>query len=343
MIEFVTPGLLTTVQDAGRISYQRFGMPVAGAMDEAALALANVLVGNDIEEAALEVTMSGPTLRFLQANTFAVSGGQFEVFLDGERISNNRAYIACEGSVLRVGNSALGSRLYIAFAGGLGISQIMGSRSTYLKGQVGGLSGKCAQKGDQIGFRGPRVDLPNLPYRFVDEKALVTYSNNPCVRVVMGPQEDHFSEEGLATFLASTYQVTAENDRMGYRLEGTSIEYAAGKDGNIISDGIAFGAVQIPDGKPIIMMADRQTTGGYAKIASVIRVDLPLVAQLRAGDSLRFKKISIDEAQKLYRQRMNYFKQLAYHLNQEEIVERKTYKINIHTKSFHVTVSEKIQ
>ena len=183
---------------------------------------------------------------------------------------------------------------FIAFAGGLDIPEVMGSRSTYMKAKIGGLNGRKLEKGDEIGFRAPKTTLKNMNFRSMASEFVPRTEYT--VRVVLGPQDDYFTDEGIKTFLSQVYTVTPEFDRMGCRLEGEVIAHKDG--GDIISDGIAFGAIQVPSaGKPIIMLGDRQTTGGYTKIANVISADFRILAQLKAGDKVRFEKVSIQAAQ----------------------------------------------
>ena len=292
-IMVLNPGLLTTVQDMVRVGYQQFGVPVSGVMDPRAAAVANILVGNPEDEAVLECTMLGPQLRFDAANTIAITGGDLMAALDGQVVPTYRAVTVQAGQTLRFQAPKTGCRAYIAFAGGLDIPEVMGSRSTYLKAKIGGLGGRKLQKDDVIGFRAPGIPK-NLSERYIYPEFIPhpVYT----LRVVMGPQDDAFTDSGIATFLRETYSVTNEFDRMGCRLDGMPIQHVT--DGNIISDGIAFGAIQVPtEGKPIIMMADRQTTGGYTKIANVISADFRLLSQIKAGDKVKFERVSIQTAQ----------------------------------------------
>ena len=293
-ITILNPGLLTTVQDGGRIGYQAFGVSVSGVMDPRAMNIANILVGNDDNEAVLECTMMGPQIRFDVSNVIAVTGGDLGASIDGQPIPTYRAVKVQAGQTLRFTGLRGGCRAFIAFAGGLDIPLVMGSRSTYMKAKIGGLEGRKLQKDDVIGFRDPKETIHNFDIRgftpeFVPRKEYT-------LRVILGPQDDMFTDEGLKTFLSETYTVTPEFDRMGCRLDGPVIAHKNGAD--IISDGIAFGAIQVPSaGKPIIMLADRQTTGGYTKIANVITADFRLLAQMKAGDKVRFEKTSIAAAQ----------------------------------------------
>ena len=268
----LNPGVLTTVQDFGRIGYQQFGVSVSGAMDPRAMRFANILVGNPEGEAVLECTMLGPQLKFEETTIIAITGGNLGPTLDGQPVKTYCAFRVNAGQTLR----------------------FSGLRSTYMKAKIGGFNGRKLEKGDSIGFRDPKAELFNLDKRsmlpeFVPRDVYTLH-------VIMGPQDDMFTEEGIKTFLSETYTVTPEFDRMGCRLEGPEIAHVNG--GDIISDGIAFGAVQVPSaGKPIIMLADRQTTGGYTKIGTIMTADFRILAQLKAGDKVRFEKIGIAAAQ----------------------------------------------
>ena len=252
-ITVLNPGLLTTVQDQGRVGYQQFGVSVSGVMDPRSAALANILAGNDQGEAVLECTMMGPQLQFDKANVIAITGGDLGPTLDGKAVPNYQAVAVRAGQVLKFTAPKTGCRAFIAFAGGLDIPVTMGSRSTYMKAKIGGHQGRKLEKGDVI---------------------------------------------GINTFLGQTYTVTPEFDRMGCRLDGPAIAHKDG--GDIISDGIAFGAIQVPSaGTPIIMLADRQTTGGYTKIANVITADFRILAQLKTGDKVQFVETPVEYAQSL--------------------------------------------
>lgn len=293
-ITILNPGMLTSVQDLGRIGYQQFGVSVSGVMDPRSASIANILVGNDEGEAVLECTMMGPHIRFDAPNIIAITGGDLGATLDGQSIDTYRAVPVNAGQTLRFTMLRTGCRAFVAFAGGLDIPVVMGSRSTDMKAKIGGYQGRKLQKDDVIAFRAPKTDLKNLGVRHISPEFVPRAEYK--LRVVFGPQDDAFTELGAMTFLSSVYTLTPEFDRMGCRLDGELIEHI--KDGNIISDGIAFGAIQVPSaGKPIIMLADRQTTGGYTKIANVISADFRILAQLKAGDRVRFEKVSITAAQ----------------------------------------------
>lgn len=303
-IKVLVPGPLTTVQDAGRFGYQQFGMPCSGVMDPDAYSRANRLVGNTHGEAVLELTLFGGVYLFDQDAVIALSGADMSPSVDGTPVSMNRPLFVKGGSTLTLGPALSGCRTYLAAAGGIQVSPVMGSRSTNLKCGIGGLEGRALKKGDVLDL------LP--PSSGAREKAAdpgqnggqgsgktdafplhPVYASSVSLRVIEGPQADYFTEQGLRTFYSSVYTMTEESDRMGCRMEGPSIESIHGTD--IISDGIVFGSIQVtPAGLPIVLMADRQTTGGYAKIATVCYSDLPLLAQCRPGASIRFQKMDFD-------------------------------------------------
>lgn len=297
MLTVLKAGALTTLQDGGRYGWQRFGVPVCGAMDLLALSVCNLLCGNEEAEAALEITGGGCKFRFESYNVFALSGADCGATLSGTALAPNRAYCARRGDELTLGFPKSGFRTYLAVAGGFAAAPVMGSRSVCRKAGFGGFHGGAVQSGETLGFRAPELTLRGMEDR-VAPAALCDRSPRP-VRLILGPQDDHFTARGVRTLFTSTYKLAPDSDRMGYRLTGPAIEYAPGRDGNILSDGVALGSVQIAGGKPIIMMADRQTTGGYAKIATVAGVDLPYLAQLLGGAEIRFAALSVEDAQAL--------------------------------------------
>ncbi len=314
--EVLDGGLSTTVQDLGRYGYERFGVPVAGAMDPFALRAANRLVGNPPGAAALEITVSGPRLRVTEKCLIAVTGADLGLRVRGRSLPSWMAVFVRRGWEIEFDGRRSGCRAYLAVAGGVDAPPIMGSRSTYLRGGWGGFEGRPLARGDVLdfGLDSTAVDLAGRAGRSFPTEHAPPYSDRPEIRVVLGPQcpqdasgGDHFTERGVATFLSSAYSVGPASDRMGYRLVGPPVEHRG--SGEIISEGVPLGAVQAPpDGQPIVMMADRQTTGGYPKIAVVIGADLPLLAQCLPGQSeVRFRAVSVEEAQRAYRKMMAVF------------------------------------
>lgn len=298
-IRILKGGMLTTVQDLGRTGYQSQGFSVAGVMDVRSFKIANLLLDNPENEAVLEMTLIGPTLEFTSATIIAITGGDFQPAVNGKEVPMYTALYMNKGDVLEFKSARTGSRGYIAFSSYLDIPVVMGSRCTNLKSGIGGLKGRKLQAGDYIGFRIKRRYLPFFLSRKLEGDCFD--QDEAVLRVVMGPQDDLISRQGIQTFLNSEYVVTTEFDRMGCRLEGPFIAPKTTSD--IISDGIAFGAIQVPShGKPIILLSDRQTTGGYAKIAAVASVDIPKLVQRKTDHKIRFEAISVYEAQKLYMQ-----------------------------------------
>jgi biotin-dependent carboxylase-like uncharacterized protein len=285
VIAIVRGGLLSTVQDAGRSGHRASGLPVAGAMDRAALAAANVLAGNDAGAAALELTLAGGALRFERPALAALAGGDLSATLDGAPLPAWGSFRAGEGAVLAFGAPRSGVRAYLAVRGGIAVPAVLGSRSTYTRARVGGLAGRALAPGDLLPVGRPRGPAP-APF-VPGPAAIPPCGGGATVRVIPGPQHARFGEAGVAAFLATAWRVTPANDRMGYRLDGPPVPLPTGAD--ILTDPVLPGAVQVAnDGRPIVMMVDAQTTGGYAKIATVIGPDLRLVAQARAGEVLRF-------------------------------------------------------
>lgn len=312
-------GVLTTVQDSGRVGFQSIGISVTGATDLRAYELGNLLVGNETGEAGLETTMAGLSLEFLEANTIAITGGDMKPKLNEKPVAMYRAIEVKKGDVLAFTGMRSGFRSYIAFAGGLDVPLIYGSRSTHLRCQFGGKEGRRLQAGDEIGFLSPKSTLPGMSMRFVNQEQ---YPQDAVLRVVMGPQDDYFSEEGIRTFLSEEYTTTRQMDRLGARLSGPAIEHS--KEAGIISDGVAFGSIQVPgNGQPIIMLADRQSTGGYTKIASVISADIPFLAQLMPGRKVRFQKVSVSEAQDIYLKECEKMQEVKWQMENAEVLEEK--------------------
>lgn len=292
------PGIFTTVQDEGRLRLQQYGVSPSGPMDARSFHAANILVGNERTEGALEITFSGPTLQFDEDNIIAITGGNMQPKLNGSAFPMNRAVLVHGGDELSFGFAVNGVRGYIAFAGGLDVPLVMGSKSTLVSKHLGGIEGRALQKGDRIGFVSPRTTLPHMERRVLTAREYPT--KEIVLRAIPGPQDFEFSREELRKFFWYGAEITNEFDRMGCRLQREEPLHHL-KDGNIISDGIAAGSVQVPtNGQPIIMLADRQTVGGYTKIATVISSDLPKIAQARPGMHIRFVSIDIDFAQDIY-------------------------------------------
>jgi biotin-dependent carboxylase-like uncharacterized protein len=308
--------MLTTVQDGGRRGLMASGFSPCGALDTRSLAIANLLVGNRPDEATLEMTLLGITAQFTSGAVIALAGADFSPMLNGIPLPMYTAVAVKGGDTLICQFAKTGCRAYLAVSGGFDIPEVLGSRSTYLKCGIGGFEGRKLAQGDELVFREKNenaVALRKKNKRFLKDlqKWLESAAKTPIeVRAIPGPQDVVFAEKGVEQFFSQTFTVSNQSDRMGIRLEGEPI--VANGSVDIISDGIALGSVQVPSsGKPIILLADRQTTGGYAKIATVISADIPLLAQARPGDSLRFYCVTVREAQRAYRREERIIRKLA--------------------------------
>lgn len=295
-LSIIAPGLHTTVQDLGRFGYQALGVPVAGALDRTSLRLANALVGNPPEVAALEVLLNGPTVEVLaESARVAVAGADAEIVFEGEPPRSLPPWQSVRlryGERLRIGSLGDSACCYLAIEGGFALPSVLDSLSTFARSRIGGHDGRILRAGDA---------LP-LVLDVVEDREEVRLATPPVLRpperfrVVLGPQREYFSEDSIAAFLHGPYRVTHKADRMGLRLEGPKLAHALGY--NIVSDGIATGSIQVPgSGQPIILLADHQTTGGYPKIGTLISADLPAAGRLRPGDALRFEAVSVGEAE----------------------------------------------
>lgn len=312
------PGMLSTAQDEGRQGFLGSGFTSSGAMDKRAYRKGNALLGNPRGAASIEFCLLGPTFRFTHDTYFALTGADFDAHLDGVAVPKNQVVMVRRGQQLSTGRAKQGMYGYLSVVGGIDEPVAMGSRSTNLKCGVGGHEGRALVRGDVLwaasqmpGYK-PGLKPSGLTSGALscDEEGSGQQSDEEfyqfgepfvVLRVVLGPQDDLFTADGIGAFLGSEYEMTTQSDRMGARLEGPEIQTKNGSD--IVSDGIALGAVQVPNhGKPIIMLADRQTTGGYAKIATVASVDIPKLVQCQPGTKIRFEKIDVDEAQRLYRE-----------------------------------------
>jgi antagonist of KipI len=309
VFEVIQPGPLTTVQDLGRFGYQQYGVPTSGALDNYAFRIGNLLVGNEEGAASLEITLFGCQLRTLQDTKVAITGADLAATLNGELAPAWESLLIKRGDVLSFPRLDSGCRAYLAIAGGVDVPEVMKSASTYIKAGIGGLRGRPLRRGDilKANESAASAAVTRLPSEYIP-----AYESQITLRVILGPQDDCFTEEGICTLLNSEYIVSTQADRMGYRLDGPRIEHRG--DADIISDGIPLGAVQVPgDGLPIILLADRQTTGGYAKIATAISIDMPKVAQAKPGDKIKFTPVTEEQAialLKKYEQQMETIKSI---------------------------------
>ena len=308
--EVLAPGMLTTVQDRGRYGYQRIGVPVSGAMDEFALRAANLLIGNYDGQAGLEMTVVGPTVRFLTDTWIAVTGADMSATVDGEPLPRWRSVEVKKGSELSFPELVDGMRAYLAIAGGLDVPVVMGSRSTYIKADIGGHEGRALERGDVLHALPVEGESRSVERRPPHRYPAPIYGEDHEIRIVLGPQHRALTEEAIATFLSSIYVVAQDSDRMGYRLEGPQVSHESGPD--IVSDGNPLGAVQVPgDGIPLVLLADRGTTGGYTKIATVISSDIGALAQAVPGHSITFKAVTVEDAVEVLRDREDILKAIS--------------------------------
>lgn len=285
-LHVLKPGLLTTIQDRGRWGLQSRGVPVAGAMDLCSHRVANAIAGNNPDAATLEVTLLGPELEFEDRRIVAVAGAEFELMVDGRSAPQATSFVVGAGGRLRFGRRIRGTRAYVAIAGGVAVAPTLGSRATHLVSAMGGLDGRALKAGDRLTLgewdmrRTPGADRPVPPITPVA-------AGHAQIRVLPGPQLDFFAEDALATLQSRPYKVGVRSDRMAFRLEGPHVRHARGAD--TISDATPLGSLQVPaSGLPILLMADRQTTGGYPKLATVISADIGVAGQLGPGDTLSF-------------------------------------------------------
>ncbi len=289
-------GPYTSIQDRGRSGWLRFGLAAAGAADPLALVVANSLAGNPVDAACIELVMMGITLEAVGGSVrLAMAGAPMPLTIDGASVPDHRSFVLAPGCRLHIGSARSGVYACLAVEGGLDIKPELGSMSLHPRAGIGGLNGGYLAAGNVLPLM--RREPTHSPSVAANPVPMV--SNGP-LRVVLGPQDTHVTAQALETFFSATYRVTPEVDRMGCRLDGPKIEHAKGF--NIVSDGIVGGSIQIPgSGLPIVMLVDRQTTGGYPKIATVITPDLRLLMQRRPGDSVLFAPISIEAAQAIAR------------------------------------------
>jgi biotin-dependent carboxylase-like uncharacterized protein len=311
-LRVVAAGLQTTVQDLGRIGWARFGVAPGGALDDGATRWANLLVGNEPDAAAIEFALLGPTLTHEGAVPIvcALAGADFGATVDGVPRPPWRSFLLAPGATLACGACQRGARGYLAVAGGVAVPVALGSRSTDPRAGIGGVEGRALRAGDRVPLAPPAAP-PEMGLALPAAR-IPAYDAASTVRVVLGPQDDRFTEDAIVTFLSSHYTVTREADRMGVRLDGPALAFKGGDNGagnlsdggaggaDIISEGVVTGAIQVPShGRPIALLAARQTTGGYAKIATVIGADLWRLGQARPGDTVRFRAVPVAEAQEL--------------------------------------------
>jgi allophanate hydrolase len=298
-LKVLAPGLHTTVQDLGRAGYQAIGVPVSGALDGINLRLANALAGNPPGAPALEVLISGPTFEIAADTvrvTLAGAGASLAIGPQKARLDTGQSVTLPRGEVIEVVAGRQSACCYLAVEGGIAVPLVLGSASTYVRAAIGGLYGRTLREGDLVPLAIARAsDRPEFRLSL----PLAAPGDQP-IRVVLGPQQEYFTEEAVAALLDNEFRVSHSADRMGMRLDGPLLQHRRGWD--IVSDAIMTGAIQVPgSGQPILLLADHQTTGGYPKIATVISTDLPVVGRRRPGDTLRFAAVSVETAEALCR------------------------------------------
>ena len=292
----VSGGALSTIQDMGRIGYQKMGMPAAGVMDNYAARCANILVGNPQSAALIEAALLGPEIKFLAKSLVAVTGADMDAAINGVKIKAWKSYLVNKDDILKLGGAKSGIRSYIALSGGINIAPVMGSYATYIKGGIGGMDGRPLKAGDELNLK----PAASQGIREMDDTDIPAYGDNIILRAVPGPFWEYFTEEGHELFFSQTYTVGARSDRMGIFLEGAPLSFK-NETADILSSAILMGSIQITnDATPVILMADRQTTGGYAQIATVITPDLEKAAQAKPGAKINFQKVAVKEAQNIY-------------------------------------------
>jgi len=291
ILEILTPGTLTSVQDTGRYGHGRYGVAPSGALDTFALRIANLLVGNREDQAGLETMLLGPGIRVLRDTLLAVTGGNLLPHRNKQPFAMWQAHRFNKDDALSFKSPVKGLRAYIAVGGGIGGPSVMGSRSTNLPSGFGGFEGRPLKKGDLLLPEGSCGNLSTAGRSFnLDE--VPDYSNEWTLRVIWGPQDDQFPAESRDLFINASYKMSPESDRTGIRLQGPVIERRTDIAESIISEGVIAGSIQIPgDGTPIIILGET-VTGGYRKIATVIAADLPLLGQIKPGDKLQFEAVS---------------------------------------------------
>ncbi|MCM3789156.1 biotin-dependent carboxyltransferase family protein [Domibacillus indicus] len=320
-VQIIRPGLLATIQDLGRYGFQQYGVVVGGAMDSLSLRLANVLVGNEEGEAAIEVTMMGTSLQFNEDTLISITGGNLNPVIDGNPVPLWRPVFVQKNTVLSFTGCKVGCRAYVAAAGGFSIPNVMNSKSTYIRGEIGGFKGRALQEGDLIPLgeensfsrkikKVLQSKLKQRSFASVDWYVpFERYVNKSVVRVLKGTEFEKFSESSQKQFFEQEFQITPQSDRMGYRLSGASLGLK--QPFELLSEAVANGTIQVPsDGNPIVLLADRQTTGGYPRIGQIAAADLPIIAQMKPGDRVRFQEISLYEAEQLYMEREQEIKQI---------------------------------
>jgi len=333
-ITFLTPGLLTTIQDRGRASLQQLGIPACGAMDTLAMELANLLVGNFNDEAVLECTFSGPKIKFDTSSLIAITGGEVFAKLNGYEIDNYTTIEVKKGDILDLTRFKSGMRVYIAFSGGIKVPNVLGSKATYLPMQFGEFDKKIS-----INQTLPIGEIKERRFFKITKDNPLRFRKNETqsIRIVQGPQYSYFDKEEINKIVKDPYKISDKSDRMGLRLIGKEI-VTESKD--MISDGIPLGSIQITrGGQPIIMAADRQPTGGYPKIAKIILSDIHHLGQLAPSDKIKFKWVDIDQSKEIFLDYKKELEKLKNNYLKREIATN-IFRMYIDNKMYQTTLAE---
>ena len=335
-------GIFDTIQDLGRYSSQQYGMPISGAMDSYALRIGNRLLGNKENKAGIEISTPGLSLGVLNQTVIAITGANFNPTINNSPAPIWEALEVKKEDVISFNQTKSGCRSYLLVIGGIDVPIVLGSKSTYVRGKIGGLKGRPLRKSDIINIGLPNQEIQKIVGRRVPAHNIPIYQKENEIRVILGPQDDYFTKNGLHTFLNYFYEITVNSDRMGYWLKGPKIESKKGSD--IITDGIPLGSIQVPnDGMPIIMLADHQTTGGYAKIATVISVDIDKFAQMKPGNEIKFIKVNLEEAEQLFYKREKNISNM-YFIKKESIeskpTNRRIFNVKLEGKNHKIEIEE---
>ncbi|WP_152655348.1 biotin-dependent carboxyltransferase family protein [Oceanobacillus sp. CFH 90083] len=314
ILEVMKPGLATSMQDLGRVGYQKYGIPTSGAMDAFAHRIANLLVGNAEEEATLEMILMGSQLKILRDTVIAIGGADLSAAIDGNPIYPWKSYRVYAGQIMSFGKPVHGTYAYLAVSGGFVTEEVMGSKSTYVQAGIGGFEGRVLQKGDRLSAKD--MDTSSIRAgKYLKKIDIPNYEQHRPIRIIAGPDLSAFSNEAYQQFCQESYRITEQSNRMGYRLAGKALPHVEKAD--IISDAVLPGTIQVPaNGQPIVLLSDRQTTGGYARIATVITTDIPQLVQKRMGSEVQFLSVSLEKAQADYLAQQRYFKMLRTALRQ---------------------------
>ena len=291
----MNPGLFSTIQDAGRFHHQAYGFSPSGAMDYRAHKLVNKLLGNDENSAVLEMTLYGATLEVLKETVIATAGAEAEIMVDDVSYGSGMPIRIMRGEMLKIGKCQSGARIYLGAAGGFDVPEVLGSRSTHTRSAIGGFKGRTLKAGDVLRTVGGEFQN--------DMKKIKPFEEDDFIRIIPGQQYGRFGDDARDQLFNSEYEITKDSDRMGFRLSGPELAAEDGHD--VLSEPTQLGSIQVPkNGQPIILLNDRQTAGGYARIATVALADIPKLVQKPPGEKIIFKEIDVDEAAEEYKKEL---------------------------------------